>query len=532
MGRRRKGCRVTISGKVGKLGEILLATSLITSEQLNKAIAAQARTGKRLGQILVEQGAATEDDVAWALSNQLMYPYIFLSRDIIDDEVVRLLPEAFLREHRVLPIQRFGQQVTLAMADPTDQHTVDEVAAQTGLQVNRAVALASNIEETLRQLPSQQPRTPRRRPQGPEAQYLQFHLAHALHEGATEIHFDQAGEAQHRVRYRLQGTLVDRAGHQGDLHAGLIRHLRDLAGLGDSPAAAAAITVRIGEVEVRAMVSIVPATGGPAATIALHPYRTGVPDLVPLGIGRKTLLVLRGALKAARGALVIGCADPLVRSTLIRAILPATHREEVWALETLPVYRHSAITQTAVVSSAQVAPLLAGAFGAGSGLVAVDDASHAATLVAAFERARVQRVVLGHPQDDTVGLVAQVLETAGGALVASTLTGVLAARTVRLLCPQCKERVRPGSGAANGRHTFTPRGCAACSFTGFRGYRVLTEVWLPGPKDRGRLRGGARETALARFGQAAGPSMRAQGHALVDDGLTSVEELSRVLEGV
>ncbi len=529
--RMSRGDQVTISGKVGKLGEILLATSLITSEQLNKAIAAQARTGKRLGQILVEQGAATEDDVAWALSTQLMYPYIFLSRDIIDDDVLRLLPEAFLREHRVLPIQKFGHQITLAMADPTDQHTVDEVAAQTGLQVNRAVALASNIEATLRQLPSQQPRGPRRRPQGPEAQYLQFHLAHAVHEGATEIHFDQAGEGQHRVRYRLHGTLVDRAGHPGELHAGLMRHLRELVGLGDAPFGEAAITVPIGDVEVRAMVSLVPATGGPAATIALHPYRTGVPDLVPLGIGQKTLQVLRGALKTARGALVIGCADRLVRSTLIRAILPATPREEVWALETLPIYRHPAITQTAIVSSSQAAPLLAGAFGRGPGFVAVDDASHAATLVAAFERARVQRVFIGHPQDDTVGLVAQVLETAGGPLVASTLTGVLAARSVRLLCPQCKERVRSGAGAANGPHTFTPRGCAGCGLTGFRGYRVLTEVWLPGARDRGRLRGGARETALARVGQAAGPSMRAQGHALVDDGLASVDEVSRVLEG-
>jgi type II secretory ATPase GspE/PulE/Tfp pilus assembly ATPase PilB-like protein len=521
---------VTASGKAGKLGEILLATSLITTENLNKAIAAQVKTGKRLGQILVEQGAASEDDIAWALSNQLMYPYIFLSRDIIDDEVVRLLPEAFLRERRVLPIQRFGQQVTLAMADPTDEHTVDEVAAQTGLQVNRAVALASNIEATLRQMPSQQSRTAKRRAQGPEAQYLKFHLAHALNEGAVEIHFDPAGDGQHRVRYRLQGILVDRAGHPEELHAGLIRHLREFAGLDDGPSAATALTVTIGDVEVRAVVSIVPATKGPAATIALYPYRTGIPDLVPLGVSRKTVQALQGALAGAHGTLVIGCADPLVRATLIRAILHTTPREKVWALETLPVYRHPGITQTPIESSARAAPLLAGAFGAGSDLVAVDDASHPSALVAAFERGRAQRVVAGHPQDDAVGLVTQVLDAAGSALVASTLTGVLAARPIRLLCPQCKERVRTGS-AGNGRHTFTPRGCAACSFTGFRGYRVLTEFWLPRAKDRGWLRGGSREMALARLGQTTAPSMRAQGHAFVDDGLTSVAELSRVLEG-
>ena len=516
--------------KSGKLGEILLATSLISADELDKAIATQAKTGKRLGQILIELGAASEDDVAWALSNQLMYPYVYLSRDIVDGEAVRLLPEAFLRERHVLPIHRFEQQITLAMADPTDQQTVDEVETQTGLLVNRAVALESNIEEMLRELPSPVHRAARRAGGGPEAQYLQFHLVHALQEGAVEIHFDHAVNGQHRVRYRLQGALVDRAGHPGELHAGLLRHLREFAGLTDAPAATGATTVVVGEVEARAVVAIVPATGGPVATIALYPYRTGVPDLLPLGVDAKTTQAVRATLQARSGALLIGCPDPVVRSTLIRSFIPENPRRKVWALETLPIFRHPMITQTALDTSAQAAALLGGTFRGGADLVAVDDASHASTLLAALECARTRKVIAGHPQGDVAGLVSQVIQAAGSALVASTLTGVFVARKVRLLCPECKERLRQGSAAGNARHTFTPRGCAACGFTGFRGYRVVTAVALLGSADRGRLRGATREAALARFGQSVGSSMRAQGHALVDDGLTSVEELSRVLE--
>jgi type II secretory ATPase GspE/PulE/Tfp pilus assembly ATPase PilB-like protein len=517
--------------KVGKLGEILLATSLITPGELDKAIAMQARTGKRLGQILIEQGSATEDDVAWALSNQLMYPYVFLSHDLIDDEALRLLPEAFLREHHVFPIHRFGQQVTLAMADPTDEHTVNEVATRTGLHVNRAVALESNIEEMLQRLPPQQQKGSRRPARGPEAQYLQFHLTHALQEGASEIHFDPATDGQHRVRYRLQGILVDRAGHPEERHAGLMGHLREFAGLADAPSATATTSVTVGDIEARAVVSVVPATGGPAATIALYPYRTGVPDLLPLGVDAKITQALRGALRRYRGALVIGCADPLVRTMLIRALLPETPRKKVWAIEKLPVYRNPAITQTAIESSAQAAALLGGAFRAGVDLVAVDDVSDASTLRIALECARTRKVIAGHPQGDVAGVVAQVIAATGGALVASTLTGVLAARKVRLLCPECKERLGQPSGAAVVRHTFTPRGCATCGFTGFRGYRVLTVAWVLSPNDRGRLRGGGREAALARLAEAAGSALREQGHALIDDGLTSIEELSRVLEG-
>jgi type II secretory ATPase GspE/PulE/Tfp pilus assembly ATPase PilB-like protein len=518
--------------RVGKLGEILVATSLISQEQLDRAIAAQAVTGKRLGQILIEQGAATEDDVAWALSNQLMYPYVFLSRDIIDDEAVRLLPETLLRERHILPIHRFGQQVTVAMADPTDQRTVDEVATQTGLQVNRAVALESNIEEMLRQLPARDSKS-RPRSGGPEAQYLQFHLMHALQEGATEIHFDPAVEGQHRVRYRLQGVLVDRAGHPKELHDALIRHLAEFAGLGAASAGTAAAAVTVAGIEARAVVSIVPAVSGPAAMIALYPYRDGAPDLTRLGVEPKLTDIFRRALEKTRGAVMIGCADPLIRATLIQAMLPQDPRRKVWAIETLPVYRNPAITRTLVETSREAAPFLGAAFRTGADMVALDDTSHASTLVAALESARTRTLILGHPQDDLVGLVAEVLDAVGGALVASTLIAVLTARRIRLLCAECKERLRGASGSAPPRHTFAPRGCAACGFTGFRGSRVLTAAWFAGREDRGRWRGGrhaTREAGLARLARLVWPPIRLQGHGLVDDGLTSLEELARVLE--
>lgn len=537
--------------KAGKLGEILVATSLITQEQLDTAIAAQARTGKRLGRILIEQGAATEDDVAWALSNQLMYPYVFLSRDSIDDEVVRLLPEALLRERHILPIHRFGQQVTVAMADPTDQQTVDDVETQTGLQVNRAVALESNIEDMLRELPAQRSKS-RPRPGGPEAHYLQFHLANALQEGATEIHFDPAVNGQHRVRYRLQGGLVDRAGHPTELHHGLVRHLGEFAGLDEATSGAAppgigtpgaggprtltpgtgSTTVTVGEIDAHAVVSVVPAVSGPAALVSLYPYRDSPADVTPLGVEPKLIEAFRRMLEKARGAVMIGCADPLTRATLLQAMLPQDPRRKIWTIETLPVYRNPWVTQTTVDSSRQASSLLAGAFRTGADIVAVDDASDASTLVVALEWARTRTLVLGHPQGDLVGLVAEVIDAVGGALVTSTLGGVLAARRIRLLCPGCKERLRGSTGAATARYTFAPRGCAACGFTGFRGSRALTAAWFAGKDDRGRWRGRAatREAGLARLGRAAGPTMRAQGHALVDDGLTSLEELSRVLE--
>ncbi|MGH9024445.1 MAG: response regulator, partial [Acidimicrobiia bacterium] len=212
-----------------RLGDILVANMFITEEQLKNALKARAESGKRLGQILIERGHVSEDDMAWALSNQLGYPYVYLTRDIIDDAAAHLLPDAFLRERRVFPILRFDQEVTLAMADPTDQRTVDDVAGRTGLRVKRALALGSNIEEMLDRLFS--PQDARSRPSAArEVQHLQFHLVQAVQQNVAEIHFDPSTDGHARVRYRLQGVLVDRAVQPADLHTAILAHLRDLTG--------------------------------------------------------------------------------------------------------------------------------------------------------------------------------------------------------------------------------------------------------------------------------------------------------------
>jgi type IV pilus assembly protein PilB len=544
--------------KPGKLGEILLATALITTQELDQAIVAQSRTGKRLGQILIEQGAATEDDVAWALSNQLMYPYVFLNPDLVDAEAVRLLPEPFLRERHVLPIHRFGQQLTLAMADPTDERTVDDVVARTGLQVNRAVALESNIEEMLRRLPLRGARGAPggRASRGPEAQYLQFHLLHALQEGASEIHFDPpladgrdpasrgpgvpagdagpaTGDGQHRVRYRLHGTLVDRAGHPGQMHGALLRHLREFAGLPDAPAAAGAVSVGAGGFEAHAAVAIVAGAAGPSATISLYPYRDGVPDLLPLGVDRPLVEMLHSLARRTRGALVVGCPDPVLRAALLRAALGDGGRLKICALETLPLYRHPAITQIPVESGLRAASLLAAGLCAGADIVCVDDAGERAALRAALECARSRCVVIGHPEGALAGLAAQVVEAAGPALAASTLGGLAGAQKIRLLCSECKERLRRPAGAGAAL-TFAPRGCAACGFTGFRGIRALCAGWVLGRNDRARLGGPDREAVLRAVREASQAALRRQGRALLDDGLTSIEELAHAVatEGV
>ena len=405
---------------------------------------------------------------------------------------------------------------------------MDGVAARTKLQVNRALALASNINEMLDHLFSRRDPQPNRSAGTSEAQYLQFHLVQALRQGASAVHFTPASEGHGRVRYRLQGVLADRADPPDELHRAIVRHLRDLTGFGESPVGTAAATAMVGAVETHLVVTFLPTVVGPAATIMLYPPRTGAPDLAALGVDGRVIQALRSALQAASGVVMVGCREPAVRSTLLHALIPSARGGEVWALETVPLFRRPTINQTLVGSLDQVALHVYTAARSEVDVIVADNVARSEALVAAHQVGQARLVLAGHPQDDVVGLLGQMLEAAGPALVASTLRGILAVRAVRALCPKCKETMPERSGPA-GRQMLVARGCEACSFTGFLGQRLLTQLWIVDAETRQLLRSSAPGAVFDRVIRTVGATMRAQGLALVEGGLTSLEELSRAV---
>ncbi|HYM90723.1 MAG TPA: ATPase, T2SS/T4P/T4SS family, partial [bacterium] len=515
-----------------KFWEILVANGLITPEQLTRAMTAQAATGKRIGHILVEQEHVSEDDVAWAFGHQLGYPYIYPTLDIIDQEVARLLPEAFLRERHVLPILKFGREMTLAMADPTDQRTVDEVVRRTGVQVNRALTLGSHIQQLLDALFAREAAA-RSRGVAPEAQYLQFHLVQALRQGASEIHLDPAVDAQARVRYRLHGVPVDRTGHPSELHLAILQYLRHLTGLEEAPFGTAAATVQAGGTELQMVVTFLPTVAGPAASLRLYPRRADVPDFAPLGLSTETIRPLSEALQGARGIVLVGCGDPVLRSTLLHGLIPSSYRGKVWTLETVPSYRRATLNQTVLGSPSEAPGHLRAAASAGSDLIMVDDISAGcAAVLAAHEVARTRMVLAGHPEDDVVALSSEILECVGPARVASTLRGVLVARGIRLRCPACKLPSTGGPGSLQGKQTFIAQGCGACHMTGFGGQRVLAQVWCMNQEVRRLLHSGRIRAAVERITQETAAGLRDQGLALVEDGLTPPDELAGIVDQV
>jgi general secretion pathway protein E len=401
--------------------------------------------------------------------------------------------------------------------------------ARTGLQVKRALALASNIEEMQnRFFPGRSATVVRDDAAAPtEAQYFQFHLVQALQQGGTEIHFDPAGNGQARVRYRLQGVLVDRPAQPVELHEAILRYLRELTRVADAAPQTSSTTIAVGDKKIMLVATFLPTIAGQAATVTIQALQSDAPDLTGLGVSDEAIRPVREALHGASGVVLVGCDDRWVRATLLHGLIPVGSRGKIWALEAMPVYRRSTINQTLLDPHASLAMPVAAAVDAGADLILVDDVSRRDGLLSALEAGRTRVVLAGHVDSSVVAVLSEALEATGSALVASTLRAVVTARAIRLLCPACKQPVNGDGGAFRGQRTFLPAGCEACGFTGFKGRRLLVDVWLLGQDGRRQLLTGQAHALLGRLLDTAS-SLRDAGKTLVLDGLTSPDELTRV----
>src|SRR5678815_2075451 len=135
-----------------RLGDLLVKEGLINQEQLQRALADQKGSNEKLGSILVRLDLINEDQLIAFLSKQYGIPSITVTQLDVDAEVIKLVPAQIARKYEVLPIKRAGNQLTLAMADPTNVFAVDDVGFMTNLQVVPVVAAQGAIRKAIDRL--------------------------------------------------------------------------------------------------------------------------------------------------------------------------------------------------------------------------------------------------------------------------------------------------------------------------------------------------------------------------------------------
>jgi hypothetical protein len=128
-----------------KIGDILIANGLIDRKTLDEALAHQKRYGDNITQHLIAHGHLKEEDLAKCISVQFGYPYLPLRAYDVPSEIIKLVPEAIVKKHWLIPVDKIQNIITLVMVDPFDEAALSEVEKATGCKVQPFVGILSDI---------------------------------------------------------------------------------------------------------------------------------------------------------------------------------------------------------------------------------------------------------------------------------------------------------------------------------------------------------------------------------------------------
>ena len=218
-----------------RLGDMLVKATLITKDQLQKALQQQESAGGRIGSNLVKLGFISEDDITSFLSRQYGVPSINLSHFEIDPNVIKLIPSEIAQKHQVIPINRTGNVLTVAMADPSNIFAIDDIKFMTGFKVEPVVAAETSIKNAINKhydssgmvediMKNFDDKDIEALKEGEDAvnvaelgqaaedapvvKLVNLILTDAIKKGASDIHIEPY-EKTFRVRYRIDGVLYE-----------------------------------------------------------------------------------------------------------------------------------------------------------------------------------------------------------------------------------------------------------------------------------------------------------------------------------
>lgn len=132
-----------------QLGELLIAQGFINQSQLDKALAIQKERGGLIGEILVELGFCKEEDIAQALTAQYGFPYLPLSNYEINPEVLNIIPRRVAKQYLLVPIDKIGNNLTIAMSNPLNTQALEDIEMLSGCLVQVFVSTSSDIKKAI-----------------------------------------------------------------------------------------------------------------------------------------------------------------------------------------------------------------------------------------------------------------------------------------------------------------------------------------------------------------------------------------------
>jgi len=531
------------------LGENLVEKGLITDEQLRQAELRAKVDGEPLRKALVKKGLISEEDLAEFLSQELDLPFVDLTNYLIESEVVDLVPEPLARKHLVVPILKIGDDLTVAMVDPSDIFAVDELHMKTDLNIELALATESEInkaldkhysargtmEEVIGNLDREKMGIQQK--QEPESNKLQvvsesppvvklvnMMIIEAVHQGASDVHIEPE-ENSLKIRFRVDGLLHERPGPPKYLQSAVISRIKIMAEMDISERRVpqdGRIQLKLEGRDIDIRVSSIPTIYGENVVLRLLDKSQVIVELGQLGFSSSILAQYKKLIQSPHGIILVCGPTGSGKTTTLYACLNAINSEDknIHTVEDPIEYHLAGIRQMHI--DPKVGLLFDNALSAllrqDPDVIMVGEIRNTETAKAAVQAALTGHLVFStlHTNDAPSAVTRLIDMGIEPFLISSSVIGVLSQRLVRAICRDCKGK-----------------GCKVCLQTGFKGRIGIFELMVPDQKIRELINAKASSDQIRSAAIEAGmQQLYEDGRKKVEDGVTTIEEVLRVTEEI
>lgn len=456
-----------------RIGDILVEEGILTEEQLEEALKAAKAENKKIGEAITDLGFATEQDIAEALSSQLGFEYVNLSSVHIPDNVLSLINESVLRKHLMIPyafVPNTINQVKVAMVDPMDMSAIDDFSIVTNLLVVPSVATTRDIliaidryygdTETIKaaqeyareredlaaklaegDLSSQDVQS------SPVVQLVTSMVEQAARQRASDIHIE-AKEDSVRVRFRIDGSLYEKFTYSIHLLPAIMARLKIIGGMDIAEKRKpqdGRFTIMVDKREYDIRVSVLPTVYGEKCVMRLAQKKALTRNKSELGFSPSELQAFDDILKNPNGILLVTGPTGSGKSTTLYTALSELNKEDVNIVTVEdPVEANiDGINQVQVNVKAELtfASALRSILRQDPDIIMIGEIRDGETAQIA-----VQASITGHLVVSTLhtnsaaGSISRLINMGvEGYLLADSLVGIIAQRLVRRLCPYCKK---------------------------------------------------------------------------------------------
>ena len=562
-----------------RIADALVEDGLLTAAQVAALLEQQKKEGTRLLKLLLEKSYVGEMDMVVCMGRVLNTPPINLNRIGIPQEVAELVPREIAQNHKVLPVSRLGDRLFLAMADPLNVLALDDVKRITHLEVVPMIAAEKAILDKLNNLEStkgtmealfsdatKQAETEAeaenvevsREPteelsldqlaasseEAPVIKLANLILIQAIKDRASDIHVEPF-EKSVRLRYRVDGALVDVTPPPKNLHVALVSRLKIMSSLDIAERRLpqdGRIRVKVSGRDIDLRVSFLPTVHGEKCVLRILDKSNLSATMDKLGMDEETFRRFKGAVDAPHGLLLVTGPTGSGKTTTLYSALNELNNPEynIITVEDPVEFQVPGINQVPVKKEIGLtfANALRSILRQDPDIIMIGEIRDEETAEIAVESALTGHQVLSTMHcNDAAGAIAR-LDDMGIApfLISSSVILSCAQRLMRRICPACKEPVTyppkmfRDLGIEPSYFSGVPlmrgRGCERCKNLGYAGRMAIIEAMTVTDEIRRLIiqRSSAMEIAKVAINQGMKP-LRTVALEKVREGASTLEQV-------